>query len=160
MVGPGLLLLRCVLATILAMHGSHILFGTSAGAGAGPGGLTETAAYYAAIGLTPAMVFAVTAGVLRLAGALLIAMGYFTRLIAGALLILDYLEMWKDSARWGFFLNSMNDPTRGNVMEYAVLVDRVLACLLVAGALDWSLDGIRAQGAAARAAGRARLRRP
>lgn len=160
MVGPGLLLLRCVLATILAMHGSHILFGTSAGDGAGPGGLAQTAAYFAALGLTPAMVLAVVAGVLRLAGAFLVAVGYFTRVTAGALLALDCLEIWKDFARWGFFLNSTNDPTRGNGMEYAVLTAGVLACLLLAGAGDWSVDALRANSAAARAAGRARLRRP
>jgi putative oxidoreductase len=160
MVAPGLLLLRFVLATILAMHGSHILFGTFAGDGAGPGGLTQTAAQYAALGLTPAMAFAVTAGGLRLAGAFLIAIGYFTRPMAGALLVLDWLEIWKDSARWGFFLNATGDPTRGNGMEYALLVAGVLACLLLAGAGDWSIDAVRANSAAARAAGRARLRRP
>jgi putative oxidoreductase len=160
MVAPGLLLLRCVLASILAMHGSHILFGTSPGSGAGPGGIAHTAAYYASIGLVPAMAFAITSGVLRLAGALLMLAGYFTRVAAGALLVLDYLELWKDAARWGFFLNAANDPTRGNGMEYTLLVAGVLACLLLTGAGEWSIDGVRAQGQAARAAGRARLRRP
>ncbi len=160
MVGTGLLLLRCVLATILAMHGSHILFGTSADDGAGPGGLAQTAAYYAALGLTPSMTFALTSGVLRLAGACLISVGYFTRVMAGALLVFVCVELWKDSARWGFFLKTTSDPTRGNGMEYALLVAGVLGCLLVAGAGDWSIDGLRAKGAAARAAGRARLRRP
>ncbi|MEO8481717.1 MAG: DoxX family protein [Acidobacteriota bacterium] len=158
MLGPGLLLLRFVLATILVMHGSHILFGTFAQEGAGPGGLTQTAAYFGSLGLTPAMAFAVTAGVLRLAGGLLIAIGYFTRLMAGALLVLECLQIWKDSGRWGFFLNSINDPTRGNGMEYAVLFVGVLACLLLGGAGDWSIDGSRANSAASRAAARARVR--
>ena len=158
MVGPGLLLLRLVLATILVMHGSHILFGTFAGEGGGPGGLSHTAAYFVSLGLTPAMAFAVVAGVLRLAGGLLIAVGYFTRPTAGALLVLECFHVWKDSARWGFFLNSINDSTRGNGMEYGVLLVGVLACLLLGGAGDWSIDGSRANSAAFRAAARARVR--
>jgi putative oxidoreductase len=160
MPAAGLLLLRLVLAVVLAMHGSHILFGTAAGEGAGPGGIAATTAYFASIGLVPAVVFAVVSGGFRLIGSVLVAFGYLTRPMAGALLILDCLEIWKDSARWGFFLNAVNDPTRGNGLEYGFLMAGVLVCLVLAGAGDWSIDGRRANSAAARAAGRARLRRP
>jgi uncharacterized membrane protein YphA (DoxX/SURF4 family) len=159
MLGLGLVLMRLVLATILVAHGSHMLFGAFATDGAGPGGLTHTTAYFAGLGLTPALVFALLAGGARFLGGLLIGLGYFTRLVSGALVIVDGLEIWKDSARWGFFLNWAGDPTRGHGMEYALMLAGALACLIFAGAGEWSLDGWRAGTAQARAAGRARLHR-
>jgi putative oxidoreductase len=160
MVDPGLLLLRIVVGAILMVHGSHVLFGTFAGDGAGPGGLANTAAYFASLGANPGIVFAFTAGILRLAGGLCLVVGYFTRLMSGAPLVVECVLMLKDSARWGFFLNAANDPTRGNGMEYGLLTVGVLACLMLCGPGHWSIDGRRATSAAARAAGRARLRRP
>jgi uncharacterized membrane protein YphA (DoxX/SURF4 family) len=66
--------------------------------------------------------------------------------------------LFRDSARWGFFLNWRLDPTRGHGMEFSLLLIGGLACLCVTGAGRWSIDGVRSRSAAARAAGRARLR--
>jgi putative oxidoreductase len=97
-------------------------------------------------------------GVLQFAGGLLLAAGYYTRLAAIALALLETLSIWVDSARWGFFLNWTSDPTRGHGMEYSLVLVAAAVCLALAGAGDWSIDGIRARSEASRAAGRARTR--
>ena len=66
--------------------------------------------------------------------------------------------MWKTQSKWGFFLNWTNDATRGHGIEFSIVLLGMLACLLLTGAGDLSLDGRRASTAARRAAGRARLR--
>jgi uncharacterized membrane protein YphA (DoxX/SURF4 family) len=67
--------------------------------------------------------------------------------------------IWKDQMRWGFFANWMLDPERGHGVEISIVLAGALVCLALAGAGDWSIDGWRARAAAARASGRARLRR-
>lgn len=158
MTGPALLVLRLVLALVFVAHGSHDLFGAFASPGAGPGRLAATAAHFAHIGLGPAMLFAFVSGCLQLFGGVLLAVGYFTRWISIALAALEALEIWKDFSHWGLLLNWSLDPTRGHGMEYAIVLIGALACLTLAGAGDWSIDGVRARSAASRAAGRARLR--
>jgi putative oxidoreductase len=158
MVGLGLLVLRLALAAVLVAHGSHTLFGAFADSGVGPGGLTATAAYFAGFGLTSPFLLALAEGVLQLAGGLLIGVGYFARWVSVPLAILEGLGIWKNSARWGFFMNWTNDPSRGHGMEFGVLLAGALVCLVLAGAGEWSFDGLRSRSAAARAAGRARLR--
>lgn len=158
MIGPGLLVLRLALATVLVAHGGHEVFGLFGGPGAGPAGLTQTAAHFASIGLSPGLFFAVLIGFGRLGGGVLIGVGYFTRWVALALAVFEGLEIWKDFARWGLSLNWSLDPTRGHGMEYAIVTIAALVCLTLAGSGEWSVDGVRARSAAARAAGRARLR--
>lgn len=158
MVGLGLLVLRLVLATVLIAHGSHTLFGVFAGAGVGPGGLTHAAAALAALGLPSPFLLALAGGLLQFGGGLLLGIGYFTRAAAVALGVFYLAAIWVDAARWGFFLNWTNDPTRGHGMEYAIMMVGTLASLVLSGAGEWSLDGRRARSAATRAAGRARLR--
>ncbi len=158
MAAPGLFVLRLTLGMVLIAHGALELFGLFGGAAVGPGGLTATAAYFAGIGLTPGLVFAVLAGVLHFGGGLLIIAGSFTRPAALALTLLQLLVLWQDSARWGFFLNWTIDQTRGNGMEYGILTLGALLCLALGGAGGWSIDGMHARSAAARAAGRARVR--
>ena len=155
----GLLVLRLTLSVVLVAHGAHQVFGLFAGAGVGDGGLTNTAAYYTRLGLAPAFMLAVLGGVIQLAGGLLIGVGLLARW--ASLSVAGYLglALWKDHARWGFFLNWVNDPTRGQGIEFSLLLIGALAALALAGAGDWSLDGRRAITAATRAAGRARLRR-
>lgn len=159
MIASGLLVLRLTLAVVLIAHGAHDLFGAFAGPGAGQGGLQRTTDYISSLGLKPASLIAIAHGSLELAGGLLIAAGWFTR--PAAVVLATYLGfiVYKDSARWGFFLNWMLDPTRGHGMELSVLIIGGLVALCLSGAGDWSIDGRRATSAARRAAGRARLRR-
>lgn len=158
MAPAGLLVLRVVLAVLLAVHAAHWLFGTFAGTALGPGGLTATTTYFAATGLRPAFLFVLIAGIAQMAGSGLLVIGLFTRLVSIVLIGVELVRLSFDSARWGFFLNWALDPTRGHGIEYAVLVIAVLTCLAFAGAGEWSIDGVRDRTRAARVAGRARIR--
>lgn len=158
MVSLGLLILRLAAGAVLIAHGAHKLFGTFGGPGIGPGGLTTVAAYFTSIGLEPGFPLAVLAGLIQLAGGLLLTTGFLTRWAAIAVLTYISLSIWKEHFKWGFFLNWVGDPGRANGMEYSILFAGVLFCLAVTGAGDWSIDGRREVTAASRAMGRARLR--
>jgi putative oxidoreductase len=158
MIAPGLLVLRLTLAVVLIAHGAHALFGFFAGPGIGPGGLSRLTAYFAALDLRLPFGLAVSHGTLQLVGGLLIAVGWLTRWVSVVVGSLLGFLLYVDAARWGFFLNVMQDPTRGQGVEFLMLEVGVLTALALTGAGDWSLDGWRASTAASRAAGRARLR--
>lgn len=158
MAPAGLLVLRLVLAALLAAHGAHWLFGSFGGSSMGPGGLTATTTYFAGTGLGPAFAFVLVAASLQLVGGLLLVAGYFTRVVSVALIVVEVIKVSFDSARWGFFLNWALDPTRGHGIEYSVLVMGVLTCLALGGAGDWSIDAITARTRASQMAGRARIR--
>jgi putative oxidoreductase len=154
----GLLVLRAMLAFVLVSHGGHVLFGLAAGGGLGPGGLDQAAARFSAAGLEPGFLVAVIVGVVQFAGGLLIAAGFMVRWATVATMALISILLWKLEAQWGFYINWLGDPTRGHGTEFSLLMIGALACLLLTGPGDWSLDGRRATYAASRAAGRARLR--
>jgi putative oxidoreductase len=158
MAGLGLVVLRLALAAVFVAHGAHKLFGVWGDPGVGPGGLQITASQYAALGLHPEFLLAVLAGVTQLVGGLLLGLGYFTRWAAAAIVIYLGVGAWKAHLQWGFFLNWIGTSGRGHGIEYSVALAGALVCLMLTGAGDWSLDGLRASSTAARAAGRARLR--
>jgi putative oxidoreductase len=158
MAGLGLLILRLMLAAIFAAHGAHELFGVGAGPGIGPGGLSNTASLYASSGLHPEYVLALAAGLIHLAGAFLLIIGMLTRWAVIALIADVAIGAWKVHLPWGFFMNWSGTAGQGHGLEYSLLLIAGLLCLLFTGAGDWSFDGRRANSAAARAAGRARLR--
>jgi putative oxidoreductase len=155
----GLLVLRLVVAVVLVAHGSHQIFGVFAGPAVGPGGLTTTAARFSTLGLEPGYSLAVIAGTIQLAAGALITVGLLTRWAALATALYLGIVIWKDQWRWGFFANWMLNPERGHGIEMSVVLVGALVCLALAGPGDWSADGRRAQAAAARASGRARLRK-
>ena len=155
----GLLVLRLVVATVLVAHGGHQVLGMFVDPGVGPGGLTTTAARFSTLGLEPAYPLAVMAGTIQLASGGLIAIGLLARWASIASALYLGIMIWKDQLRWGFFANWMIDPQRGHGLEMSVMLVGALMCLALAGAGDWSIDGWRARVAAARASGRARLRR-
>jgi putative oxidoreductase len=159
MAALGLVIVRLTLAVVLFAHGAHTLFGAFAGPGIGPGGIDNTVAHFTALGLEPAFFLAVLAGLAQLVGGVLIAIGWFTRWAAGANVIYMAVGIWKEHVRWGLFLNWIGDPGRGHGIEYSMVLTAILLLLVLAGAGDFSIDGWRARGHAARAAGRARLRR-
>jgi putative oxidoreductase len=158
MTGLGLLVLRLSIATVCVVHGAHMLFGFAAGPGAGPGGLTSTSQHFGQIGLNPGFLLAVLAGLTQFAGGLLLGVGFLTRWAAAALGVYALIDIWKEHAPWGFFLNWTRDPTIGHGYEYALVILGGLICLAVTGGGEWSLDGRRAKSAESLAAGRARLR--
>jgi putative oxidoreductase len=158
MVGLGLLVLRLALAVIFVAHGGNKLFGLFGGPGIGPGGLSSTSAFFAFVGLNPPFVLAVIDALLELVGGLLLGVGFLTRWISIALAISMGVAIWKVHAQWGFFLNWMGAPDRGQGMEFAIVLIAALACLALSGGGDASVDGINQRSAARDAAGRARLR--
>jgi putative oxidoreductase len=158
MTSLGLALLRLTLAVVFVAHGAHKLFGVWSGPGIGPGGLADTAKHFASIDLQPAFVLAALAGTAQLVGGLLIGVGALTRYASVAGLAYLGIGMWKAHWKWGLFLNWVNDPGRGQGIEYSLVLTGALACLLLAGPGDLSFDGRRASSRASRAAGRARLR--
>ncbi len=158
MAALSLLILRTTLALVLVAHGGHVLFGLFAGDNVGPGGLSHTAEYFDSLGLGPGFVMAVVAGGMLFGGGLLVGAGWLTRWAALGLIGYLAITIWKDHARWGLFLNWTLDPTRGHGFEFSLLLVGGLLSLVFVGGGDWSIDGLRAKGAASRAAGRARLR--
>jgi putative oxidoreductase len=156
--GLGLAVLRLALATVFIAHGAHILFGVWAGPAIGTGGLDLTAQRFLAVGLAPAFPLAVVAGTIELAGGVLLAIGWFTRVAAPLLAIVICVAIWKVQLAYGFFLNWMGVADRGQGYEYSVLLLGALICLSLTGAGEWSIDGQREASRASRQAGRARLR--
>jgi putative oxidoreductase len=150
--------LRLVLAAVFIAHGANKLFGLWAGPGIGVGGTQLTAQLFAAVGLEPNFGLAVLVGTVELLGGVLLAIGWFTRIAAPALIVVMGIAIWKLHAQWGFFLNWMAAPERGQGVEFHVVLIGALLCLTLAGAGEWSIDGTREKSAASRAAGRARLR--
>lgn len=158
MTGLGLAFLRLTVAVLLVAHGSHQLFGAFAAPGLGPGGLRATAAHFDALGLTPGFVLAALVGTIQLMGGGLIAVGWLARWAAAAAMACFGIEIWKAQLRWGFFMNWTVEPGRGHGIEYSLLIGGALLCLVLAGAGEFSVDGLRTRSAASRASARARLR--
>ena len=158
MVGLGLLVLRLALAVVFVAHGGNKLFGLFGGPGIGPGGLSTTAAFFGSVGLNPPFVLAVIDAVLELVGGAMLAVGFLTRWVSLALTIVTGVAIWKVHFQWGFFLNWMAAPNRGQGMEFSILLIAALVCLALSGGGDASIDGVNQRAADRNAAGRARLR--
>lgn len=156
--GLGLAVLRLALAAVFIAHGANKLFGAFAGPGIGPGGLTNTAAFVASIGLKPAFALAVLLALTELGGGLLLIVGWFTRWVALALIISNGIAIWKVHMASGLFLNWTGTPGVGQGMEFSIVLIAALACLAISGGGDLSIDGRNEMSSARRAAGRARLR--
>jgi putative oxidoreductase len=159
MASIGLVLVRLVLAIVLIAHGAHKLFGALAGPGIGPGGMDNTAAHLASVGLQPAFVLAAMGALTQFLGGIFIGAGWFTRWAAGANFIYLLVGIWKEHGQWGLFLNWIGDPGRGHGVEYSIVLAALMVYLALAGPGDYSIDGRQARYMASRAAGRARLRR-
>ena len=155
----GLLLLRLGIAAVSVAHGAHMMFGMFGGpeSGAGPGGLSQTADRFTTIGL-PGFSLAVVVAVTQLAGGLLIGVGYLTRVAGAALAAVTAMVAWKFQWPYGFFMNWVGEPTRGQGIEFSILLFVGFVCLALTGPGDWSFDGQRARQQKYAAAGRARLR--
>jgi putative oxidoreductase len=158
MTGLGLVALRLGLAVVFVAHGAQVLFGAWGGPGVGPGGIAATAAFYLSLGLQPATLLAVLAGLIQLIGGLCLGLGLFSRPAVIALGAYIGVGAWTVHRHWGFFLNWMGVAGRREGLEYSIVIAAALVCLLVAGPGAWSVDGRRSTRAEARAAGRARLR--
>ena len=159
MSGTGVAVLRATIGFVFAIHGLHILLGVWGGPAAGAGGLTATAAQFDVAGLSPGYVIAVLAGVIQLAGGLLLIVGFLTRWAASALLLYVLVIAWFMHLQWGFFLNWTSAPGRGQGLEYSLVLAAALLCLASGGGGPLSLEGRRANREASALAGRMRALR-
>lgn len=126
----GPTVLRVALAAMFIAHGAQTLFGAEAGASLE---LLTTAA-----------------AVVEFAGGILLVLGWLTTPAALGLTILMLVGAWKGNPSNGSFLNGTYE------LDLAVLGG--LVCLALTGPGAHSIDRSRAESAASRAAGRARLR--
>lgn len=124
----GPTVLRLALAAVFIAHGAQTLFGAQ------PGASLEL--------LTTA------AAVVEFAGGILLVLGWFTTPAALGLTILVLLGIWKSDL--GSLLNGPYELTLASLGG--------LICLALTGPGAHSIDRSRAESAASRAAGRARLR--
>lgn len=147
----GLVVLRLAIGLIFVAHGAQKLFGVWGG-----GGIEGTAAYFAQLGLAPAMPLAVTVAVAEFTGGLLLVAGAFTIPAALALSAIMLGAMWKVHFAHGFFLTSAGAAGTGYEFNLALLA--ALVCLVLSGPGAFSLDERRERSAEAMAAGRARIR--
>ena len=120
-------------------------------------GLVGTAAEFAKGGIEPSYPLALFGGIVQFGGGLLLLAGALPRPAAIALSLLMVGGIWKFYAN-GFFMNWDLVPGRGHGTEYYVILLGALICLMLTGPGALSIDGRRAESAAAEAAGRARLR--
>jgi putative oxidoreductase len=149
--GPAVL--RLALGAVFIAHGAQKLFGIWGGAG-----LDGTSSGFAQIGLQPAYPLAILSGVVEFGGGLMLVLGALTVPSAIFLAISMLVATWKVHLANGFFLNWANTPGQGHGYEYTLTLMGGLVCLALTGPGAFSIDGRRAESAAAEAAGRARLR--
>ena len=149
--GPAVL--RLALAAVFIAHGAQKLFGIWGG-----GGLAGTSAAFSQMGLEPAYALAVIWGVIEFAGGVLLLFGALTTPAAVALSLTMLAAIWKVHFAHGFFLNWNLVAGQGHGYEFNIALLGGLICLMLTGPGVFSIDGRRAESAAAEAAGRARLR--
>ena len=85
--GPAVL--RLAVGAVFVAHGAQKLLGV------GGGGLSETAASFATIGLTPALPLALLVGVVELAGGILLVCGALTLWASAVLALTMSVAIWK-----------------------------------------------------------------
>jgi putative oxidoreductase len=149
--GPAVL--RLAVGVVFVAHGAQKLFGVWGG-----GGPAGTAAFFAQLGLSPAMPLALLVGVVEFAGGLMLILGALTLLAAFALAIDMGVAIFKVHLANGFFLNWNIVPGQGHGYEFSLVLIGALLALMLTGPGALSIDGRRARSAEAEAYGRARLR--
>jgi putative oxidoreductase len=125
----ALLVLRVVVGLLFIGHGSQKLFGWFGG-----GGRAGTAGFFGSIGLRPAPLMAVLAGLSEFTGGLLIASGLLTPL--AALLIGAVMFTAIMSVHWPRVWNSEGG------LEYPLVNLASLFAITTAGPGGWSLDAL------------------
>jgi putative oxidoreductase len=140
--------LRLAAGVIFLAHGAQKLFGFAGG------GLTNTAASFASLGLSPAFVLAMAVGLAEAVGGLFLVAGLFTRLAAGVLLIDMLVAVWKVHLANGFFLNWANAQGAGHGYEFNLALIGILISLLLSGPGALSIDRSKARDLETAAASR------
>ena len=139
-------MLRLALGPIFIAHGAQKLFGLWGG-----GGLSGTAAFFAQMGLTPALPLAIGVALVELGCGLLLLAGAAT-LVSTLLLTCNMaVAVWKVHLANGFFLNWSMTPGQGHGYEYNLALIGALLSLMITGPGALSVDRWRARAAASAA---------
>ncbi len=149
--GPAVL--RLSIGSVFLAHGAQKLFGVWGG-----GGIGGTTAFFAQLGLVPALPLAVLVGCVEFGGGIMLIAGAFSRVTALVLAADMAVAIWKVHAVNGFFLNWNLVRGEGHGFEYNLALIGALVALALTGPGILSVDGHRARSAETRAYGRARIR--
>lgn len=149
--GPAVL--RLSIGSVFLAHGAQKLFGVWGG-----GGIGGTAAFFAQLGLAPALPLALLVGGSEFIGGILLLLGAFTRATALVLTVDMAVAIWKVHFLNGFFLNWNMVRGQGHGFEFNLALAGALVALALTGPGILSVDGWRARTAQTRAYGRARIR--
>lgn len=125
----GLLIIRLVLGTTLAVHGAQKLFGLFGGYG-----ISGTGSYFESIGFRPGKPFAALAGLGEFGGGLALAVGLYTP-VAAAVLISTMLVAISVHAEKGFF-------AQAGGYEYPLILVTVAVAVAFTGAGSISVDAL------------------
>lgn len=128
----ALLVLRAILGTVFVAHGGQKLFGWFGG-----DGFVAEVASMRELGLEPAALMALMAGLSEFVGGLLVLFGLLTPLgalaITGVMLVATAVDTWTN----GFFIYNGG-------FEYNLVLIAICAALMLAGAGSYSLDRVLA----------------
>lgn len=128
--GYGMTALRVGVGTVFIAHGAQKLFGIFGGAG-----LTGTTKFMASLGLEPAFLMALLAGLGEFGGGLLLLLGLATRLGAALTTIVSLIAMLSVHISKGFFMSS------GGI-EFTLVLLMASIALLVEGSGELAIDKI------------------
>jgi putative oxidoreductase len=124
----GLFIIRVVVGLTMAAHGAQKLFGWFGGHGIG-----GTAGFFGQVGLRPARVHAMLAGMSELGGGLLLALGLLTPLACAAIIAVMVVAVATVHLPKGFFVT-------GGGYEYNLVIGAVAVGLAFTGPGPWSVD--------------------
>jgi putative oxidoreductase len=116
-------LIRLMAGGALAWHGQQILFG----------GIPGAARFFESVGFEDGLIWAWVVGLLQLVCGLCLALGLFTRLAAGPIIV--FLIVAIVTYHWDFGFN-----WEGRGIEYPLFWAIVVFHFLVHGGGPWSLD--------------------
>ncbi len=149
--GPAVL--RLSIGSVFLAHGAQKLFGVWGG-----GGIGGTAAFFAQLGLAPALPLALLVGGVEFIGGIMLLLGALTRATALVLALDMAVAIWKVHFLNGFFLNWNMVRGQGHGFEFNLSLAGALVALALTGPGVLSVDGWRSRSAEMRAYGRARIR--
>lgn len=132
--GYGSAVLRILVGLTFMLHGSQKLFGLFGG-----GGLEGTTKYMASLGIEPASLMALLAGLGEFVGGFLLLIGFVTRFGAIATAIVSLVAIFAVHIHKGFFI------TAGGY-EYALVLLAASIMFIIDGAGKLSVDNYIQKG--------------
>ena len=131
----SLLIVRILLGSVVAAHGAQKLFGWFGGYGfeGTMGFFTEEVGLPYVFGIL--IILAETAGMLSL------IVGLFSRVMAGALVVIMLGAIFSTHAQYGFFMN-WSGTQGGEGYEFHLLIIALCSVVLLNGAGSFSLDNM------------------